>query len=93
MSKKEKIGIGEGYFDRPEVKKRLWLLLWGACILSVAVELFLHRHGHFGEHSIDSIFGFYAILGFLACLLCILVAKFLGEFLKVNPDYYDDELH
>ena len=87
----QKVGIGEGYFDQPNVKRKLWILLWSVCAISVFLELFLHRHGHFGEHSIDSYFGFYAILGFVACALCIAVAKVLGLFLKVKPDYYDDE--
>ncbi len=93
MSKQEETGIEKGYFERPEVKKRLWILLCGLCALSIFLEFFLHRHGHFGEHSVDSIFGFYAILGFIACFLAALVSKFLGEFLTVNSDYYDDELH
>ncbi|MEE9169176.1 MAG: hypothetical protein V3U73_05385 [bacterium] len=82
-----------GYFDRPETRKKLWVLLWGSCIFSVIAEIFVHRHGHFGaegSNSIDGWLGFYAFLGFLSCLALILIAKFLGLFLKKRPDYYDD---
>lgn len=79
---------GQGYFDRPETKKKLWLLLWAFCALTVVLELFVHREPHFAQ---EDFFGFYAILGFLACLACILAAKGLGLFLKARTNYYDDE--
>jgi len=81
-----------GYFDQPKTKKMLWRLLWGTCIFFVLLEFFIERHGHFGDHSFDSYFGFYAMLGFLACLICILVAKLLGLFLKVKGNYYDRDI-
>lgn len=84
----EKTKINEGYFDQPKTKKLLWRILWGLCGLSVILELFIHRKSHF---PVDSFFGFYAVLGFLACTVCILVAKGLGFFLKKEVDYYDDD--
>lgn len=82
-------GIGQGYFDRPETKKRLWVLLWGFCIVSVIAEFLLHRHSYFSEDGIDGWFGFYAALGFASCLGLILLSKLLGLFLKKDPGYYD----
>ena len=35
-------------------------------------------------------FGFYVLLGFIACSAAILLAKGLGLFLKAREDYYDD---
>ena len=35
-------------------------------------------------------FGFYVLLGFIACSAAILLAKGLGLFLKAKEDYYDD---
>ena len=75
-------------FDRPATRKLLWKLLWGACGLSVLLELFVHRHPHFEA---DAFFGFYAILGFVSCTAMILLAKALGVFLKVDEDYYDED--
>ena len=75
-------------FDKPATRKLLWVLLWGACAVSVLLEFFVHRHPHFKA---DAIFGFYALLGFVACIAMILLAKFLGIFLKVGEDYYDDD--
>lgn len=78
--------INGGYFDQPGTRKLLWRILWGACIVSVILELFIQRPSHF---PIDDFFGFYAVLGFTACVACILVAKALGLFLKKKVDYYD----
>lgn len=82
------IKIDEGYFDRPQTKKMLWRLLWGMCALSVFLELFVHRHNHFPQ---EDFFGFYAVLGFAACSICILVAKGLSFFLKKDVTYYDED--
>jgi hypothetical protein len=34
--------------------------------------------------------GFYAVFGFIACVVIILVSKLLGFALKVREDYYDN---
>ncbi len=80
--------IDEGYFDQPKTRKMLWRVLWGTCGLSVVLEFFIHRESHF---PIDNFFGFYAVLGFLACTGCILLAKGLGFFLKKKVDYYAND--
>ncbi len=80
-----------GFFEEPKTKQRLWKLLWAICILSVLLEIPLHRHGHFGDNSIDGIFGFYGLVGFIGCLLCVVIAKILGFGLKVKEGYYDDD--
>ncbi len=74
------------FFDRPSVIKKLWIMLYVVCGLTVVCDFFIDRHGHFG---FDSYFGFYAVLGFISCAVLILVSKLLGIFLKVDEDYYD----
>jgi hypothetical protein len=76
------------WFDKPKNRKLLWILLWTVCGLSVFAEFFVHRHPHF---SFDGFFGFYAVLGFAACAVSILVAKGLGFLLKVKEDFYDHD--
>lgn len=80
--------IDGGYFDQPSTRKLLWRILWGTCLVSVFLELFIERKSHF---PIDNFFGFYAVLGFVACTACILIAKGLGFFLKRRVDYYADD--
>ena len=78
-------------FDKKKNQKKLWLILWSACAISVLLELFVgHRHGHFRY---DEIFGFYAVLGFLACAVSIFIAVGLGRFLKVDEHFYVKDNH
>ncbi|CAM2070319.1 hypothetical protein SCOR_33410 [Sulfidibacter corallicola] len=80
-----------GGFD-PGLIRKLWIALGVACALPVIAELFVDRHHGHGEHfPVDWGFGFYAVLGFLACAGSILLAKGLGLFLKKNEDYYDHD--
>lgn len=75
------------YFDRPDVIRKLWILLYVVCGLTVLAEIFAHRHPHFG---FDGFFGFNAVLGFVSCAVLILFAKLVAFFLKSREDYYDD---
>ena len=73
-------------FDKPENVRRLLRLLYLVCALLLAADLFVHRHV---EHGWESLWGFYAIYGFAACVLLVLLAKQLRKLLKRPEDYYD----
>ena len=75
------------YFDRPESIRKLWILLYAVCVLTILPDFFIHKHAAFG---FDGFFAFYAILGFAACAVLILFSKLVGRFLKVREDYYDN---
>ena len=81
--------------DQPTVSRKFWIALCLTCGVSVPIEFLVDRHVHF--KNIDSAlasatnwFGFYVLLGFIACSAAILLAKGLGLFLKAKEDYYDD---
>ena len=74
------------YFDRPENIRKLWIVLYIICGLTIVPDFFTHRHAHFG---FDYFFGFYALLGFVSCAVLILFSKLVGLMLKVKEDYYD----
>jgi hypothetical protein len=40
-------------------------------------------------HGWESLWGFYAVYGFAACVLLVLLAKQLRKLLKRPEDYYD----
>ncbi len=82
MNKKKEFN----YFDRPENIKKLWIMLYVVCGLTIVPDIFTHRHAYFG---FDSFFGFYALVGFASCAVLILFSKLIGLVLKVNEDYYD----
>lgn len=64
----------------------LWILLFVVCGLTIVPDFFTHRHPHFG---FDGFVGFYAIFGFVACAVLILLAKLISKILKVKVNYYD----
>ena len=74
--------------------KKYMKWLWIACGVSVVLELFLHRHGHFEKQGfyLDGFFSFYAIFGLLVCIAFILISKFIGIVLRVKEDYYGESI-
>ena len=74
------------YFNRPETIRKLWIMLYVICGLTVVPDFFTHRHSYFG---FEGFFGFYALLGFISCSVLILLSKALGLLLKTKENYYD----
>jgi membrane protein YdbS with pleckstrin-like domain len=73
-------------FDKPKNVRRLLWLLYLSCALLLAADLFIHRHV---AHDWESLWGFYAFFGFVACVSLVLVARQLRKLLKRPEDYYD----
>ncbi len=78
-----------GLFDTPKIKLLSWYSLIALSIIVIILDPLLHRHGHFGDHSIDSYFGFYGILGFLGVIFCIFISIIIRKLISVKEDYYD----
>lgn len=74
------------WLDKSENVTRLYRGLWVVGLLLVAIDLILHRHEDF---SFATLFGFYGIYGFFACVILVLVAKRLRTILMRDEDYYD----
>ncbi len=74
------------FFNKPQNIKLLWIFLFAVCGLLLIPDFFLQKEPHFG---LDSLWGFYAILGFVACAVLILFSKIVGFVLKVKENYYD----
>ena len=83
--------------DTNPEKKSYWLdnsknvtkVFWGVvavCVLLFAADAFYHKHV---ELEAESVFGFYGIYGFVACVALVLAAKGLRKILMRNEDYYD----
>ena len=73
-------------FDKPENVRRLSWILYLVCALLLALDLIIHRHV---IHTWESLWGFYGLYGFLACIALVLTARQLRKFLKRPEDYYD----
>ena len=61
-------------------------------LLTILPEFFVHHHYYFEAQGIriDGSWGFYAWYAFLSCVIMVVLAKFMGIFLKRDEDYYDD---
>jgi sterol desaturase/sphingolipid hydroxylase (fatty acid hydroxylase superfamily) len=72
---------------RPSTIRKLWIGTGIVLTLLVLAQTVIYVKGYFG---FDAGVGFGAVYGFVSCLVMVLVAKFLGLFLKRPQDYYDE---
>lgn len=77
-----------GIFDKPENVKRLLKIFYSCVILLLLVDLFYHKHTIFAW---EGCFAFYSVYGFVACVVLVIVAKYvLRPMVMRKEDYYDD---
>ncbi|MEX1107337.1 MAG: hypothetical protein WEC00_00360 [Dongiaceae bacterium] len=74
-------------FDHPRNVRTVIRALCAACIIVLAADFLVDRHV---DHPWELLFGFYALYGFVACVLLVLIAKALRRILMRPEDYYDD---
>lgn len=75
-------------FDNPLNVKRILHILYGCCAILFVLDFVIHRHT---IHGWENLWGFYAIYGFVGCVVLVLVATWMRGFIMRPPDYYDDE--
>ncbi|MCF8039833.1 MAG: hypothetical protein K9K79_11005 [Desulfohalobiaceae bacterium] len=73
-------------FDKPRNVSRLLRGFYCALILLLLAELFIHKHHGFPW---EEAFGFFAVYGFVSCVLLIFLAKILRRIVMRKEDYYD----
>ena len=84
MSKKAK---NTHIFDNPKNVQRLLYGFYAICALLVIADFIIHRHMTMEWEKIPA---FYAIYGFTACVLLVVVAKLMRKVLMRKENYYDD---
>ena len=74
------------FFDNP--KNVMWILriFYAICILLVVADFIVHRHIYV---SFEEIPAFYALYGFVACVVLVVIAKEMRKVLMRKEDYYD----
>ena len=76
-----------GIFDNPQNVKRLLVIFFTLTGLMLAIDLFYHKHAIFAW---EEYFGFYAVYGFVACVILVIVSKYiLRPLVMRKEDYYD----
>lgn len=84
-------------FDNPENVKRLLRVFFGSVIALLVIDVIyillsqhhiIHRHV---EYEWEKYWGFYSFYGFVACVILVLVSKYiLRPLAKRKEDYYDN---
>ncbi len=77
----------DGFFDKPENIKKMMRIFYVACGLLVVADFIVHRHIY---HDWEKIPAFYAIYGFVGCVVLVVIAKEMRKFLMRGEDYYDE---
>ena len=74
------------WFYRTENIRKCKIVFGIVLLVSVLLEFFIERHGHFRW---EMILGNRAIFGFFACAGLIFFSKLIGLWLKKKEDYYE----
>ena len=76
----------EYWLDRPRNIATLYYGVWVLGLFLVLADFFTDRHAEIG---FDAVVGFYAMYGFIACVLLVFTAKGLRRLLKRPENYYE----
>ena len=84
---KDKSPVFEHVFDNPlNVKKALYAI-YAVSGLSLLLDFFVNRYV---DHPWEALFGFYAVYGFVACVILVLAAKGMRKLIMREENYYDE---
>lgn len=74
-------------FDKPENVKRLLVIFFSLVGLLFVLDFFVDKHAQFPFETWPA---FYAIFGFVACVILVLVSRYvLRPLVKRREDYYE----
>ena len=73
-------------FDDPRNVKRVIRGLLVVCAVLVLLDLVIQRKAY---HPWEEMFGFYAVYGFVGCVVLVLLAKVLRRIVMRSEDFYD----
>lgn len=77
------------FFDKPKNVKIILNSFYAICILLVALDFVVHRHIYLYFEELPT---FYALYGFVACVVLVVLAKLMRLFLMRGEHYYDERL-
>jgi hypothetical protein len=74
------------FFDQPRNIALILKTFYALCIILVLLDFFVHRHIYVYFETIPA---FYAIYGFVACVVLVVLAKIMRKGLMRDEHYYD----
>ena len=75
------------FLDKPGNLKRLFAVFLAVC---AGLVLFDFVHTRHVIHEWEGLWGFYALFGFVACVILVLAAKEMRKAVMRKEDHYDD---
>ena len=75
-------------FDNPRNVTRLLRGFYIICAILFVADFIVHRHT---IHPWEGFPGFFAIYGFVACVVLVVIAKEMRKVLMRKEDYYDQK--
>jgi len=75
------------FFDNPRNVQRLVIGFYAICVLLVGADFIIHRHTSI---DLEKIPAFYAIYGFAAYVLLVVLSVILRKLVKREENYYDE---
>lgn len=76
----------QDFFESEENIGKILKVFYAICILLVLADFIVHRHIY---HDWENIPAFYAVYGFVGCVVLVLIAKAMRKVLMKEEDYYD----
>lgn len=73
-------------FDKPENVKRFLGFFYASLVVLLIVDFFIHKHTEFPWEGAPE---FFAVYGFVSCVLLIFIAKLLRIFIKRDENHYE----
>ena len=75
-----------GFFDRPQVRRAIWIILIALCAGFALAGFVVDMHGYF---HVEEFPVFYGVFGFLVFSFIVLAGQHLRKILMRPEDYYD----
>ena len=73
-------------FDKPKNVKRFLGIFYLSLVILLIIDFFIPKHGEFPWEDAPD---FFAVYGFVSCVLLIFIAKVLRLFLRRDEHYYE----
>jgi len=68
--------------------RRILRWFYAACALVFLLDIVIHRHVY---HPWENLWFFYCVFGFVACVILVVVAKWMRKPLMRSEEYYDND--
>ncbi len=76
------------WIEKPGMVTRMWKSFVGVLVVLVAVDVVFVAHDH-TSLIFETISGFSAVYGFVACTALVVIAKILRKVCKRDMNYYE----